>query len=361
MLTGASGAIVVRIYGPNLEELRSKAQDVAAVMRTVDGVTNLKVEPQVLVPQIVVRFRPEAGARFGLSPGDVIAATTTLIKGKKVGELYEDQKIFNVVVWGKKDVRRDIDALRRLMIDTPSGAQVPLGDVADIAIVPTPNSIQREGTSRRIDVICNVSGRDLGSVARDIEQQVRAEVSFDRGYHPEFLGEYAEAQASTRRLLLLSIFSLIGILVLLQTDFQSMRLSLLVFLTLPFALIGGIAGAFAGGGVISLGSLIGFVTVLGVAARNGIMLIGHYRHLQQKEGVPFGKELVLRGAEERLAPILMTALTTGLALVPLIIGGNLPGHEIEYPMAQVILGGLTTSTILNLLVVPVLYAKWGSE
>ncbi|MCH7685178.1 MAG: efflux RND transporter permease subunit [Planctomycetes bacterium] len=361
VLTGASGAIVVRIYGPNLEELRSKAQDVAAVMQTVDGVTNLKVEPQVLVPQIVVRFRPEAGARFGLSPGDVIGATTTLIKGKKVGELYEDQKIFNVVVWGKKDVRRDIDALRRLMIDTPSGAQVPLGDVADIAIVPTPNSIQREGTSRRIDVICNASGRDLGSVARDIEQRVRAEVSFDRGYHPEFLGEYAEAQASTRRLLLLSIFSLIGILVLLQTDFQSIRLSLLVFLTLPFALIGGIAGAFAGGGVISLGSLIGFVTVLGVAARNGIMLIGHYRHLQQQEGVPFGKELVLRGAEERLAPILMTALTTGLALVPLIIGGNLPGHEIEYPMAQVILGGLTTSTILNLLVVPVLYAKWGSE
>jgi len=361
VLTGASGAIVVRIYGPNLEELRSKAQDVAAVMRTIDGVTNLKVEPQVLVPQIVVRFRPEAGARFGLSPGDVIGATTTLIKGKKVGELYEDQKIYNVVVWGKKDVRRDIDALRRLMIDTPSGAQVPLGDVADIAIVPTPNSIQRESTSRRIDVICNASGRDLGSVARDIEQRVHAEVSFDRGYHPEFLGEYAEAQASTRRLLLLSIFSLIGILVLLQTDFQSMRLSLLVFLTLPFALIGGVAGAFAGGGVLSLGSLIGFVTVLGVAARNGIMLIGHYRHLQQKEGVPFGKELVLRGAEERLAPILMTALTTGLALVPLIIGGNLPGHEIEYPMAQVILGGLTTSTLLNLLVVPVLYAKWGSE
>ena len=361
VLTGASGAIVVRIYGPNLEELRSKAQDVAAVMQTVDGVTNLKVEPQVLVPQIVVRFRPEAGARFGLAPGDVIRATTTLIKGKKIGELYEDQKIFNVVVWGQKDVRRDTDSLRRLMIDTPSGAQVPLSHVADIAIVPTPNSIQREATSRRIDVICNASGRDLGSVARDIEQRVLAEVSFDRGYHPDFLGEYAEAQASTRRLLLLSIFSLIGILVLLQTDFQSIRLSLLVFLTLPFALIGGIAGAFVGGGVISLGSLIGFVTVLGVAARNGIMLIGHYRHLQQEEGVAFGRELVLRGAEERLAPILMTALTTGLALVPLIIGGNLPGHEIEYPMAQVILGGLTTSTLLNLLVVPVLYAKWGSK
>ena len=234
-----------------------------------------------------------------------------------------------------------------------------MGDVADVDIVPTPNVIQRENTSRRIDVICNVSGRDLGSVAKDIEQKVRSDVAFDRGYHPEFLGEYAEAQASRQRLLLLSIFSIIGIFVLLQVDFQSFRLAALVMLTLPFALIGGIAGAFLSGGVISLGSLIGFVTVLGVAARNGIMLIDHYRHLQRKEGVPFGRELILRGAEERLAPILMTALTTGLALVPLIVSGNLPGHEIEYPMAYVILGGLTTSTLLNLLVLPVIYARWG--
>jgi CzcA family heavy metal efflux pump len=360
VLTGASGAIVVRIYGPNLELLREKAQDVAAVMHNVDGVTNLKVEPQVLVPQIVVRFRPEAAAQFGLTPGDVIKASTTLVKGTKVGELYEDQKIYDVVVWGKKEIRRDVETLRHLMIDSPSGAQVPLGDVADIGIVPTPNSIQRENTSRRIDVLCNVAGRDLGSVAREIESSVGSQVAFDRGYHPEFLGEYAEAAASRRKLLLLSVFSLIGIFLLLQVDFQSVRLALLVFLTLPFALIGGVAGAFLGGGVVSLGSLIGFVTVLGVAARNGIMLVGHYRHLQEEEKIPFGKELVLRGAEERLSPILMTALTTALALVPLIINGNLPGHEIEYPMAHVILGGLTTSTLLNLLVVPALYARFGS-
>jgi Cu/Ag efflux pump CusA len=160
-------------------------------------------------------------------------------------------------------------------------------------------------------------------------------------------------------LLLLSLFSLAGVFMLLLADFQSFRLALIVFLSLPFALIGGIAGAFLGGGVISLGSLIGFVTVLGVAARNGIMLIGHYRYLQEEEGMPFDNELILRGAEERLSPILMTALTTGLALVPLVIAGNLPGHEIEYPMAFVILGGLTTSTIMNLLVLPALYAKWG--
>jgi Cu/Ag efflux pump CusA len=205
-----------------------------------------------------------------------------------------------------------------------------------------------------------VSGRDLGSVAKEIEQRVLQNVTFQEGYHPEFLGEYAEAQASRQRLLGLTVFSLIGILLLLQSDFGSMRLVLLIFLTLPFALVGGIAGAFACGGVISLGSLIGFVTVLGVAARNGIMLIDHYRHLQNEEGVPFGPDLIIRGAAERLAPILMTALTTGLALVPLVVTGNKPGQEIEYPMAFVILGGLVTSTLLNLLVLPPLFARFGN-
>ncbi|MHC4879063.1 MAG: efflux RND transporter permease subunit [Planctomycetota bacterium] len=359
VLTGASGAIVVRIYGPDLAELRSTAQDVAAVMGEVDGVTNLKVEPQVLIPQIVIDFKPEAAAQFGLAPGDVRRATTTLIRGTQVGEIFEEQKIFRVMVWGSESVRRDVDVLRGLMIDTPSGGQVPLSAVADISIEPAANAIQRIGTSRKLDVICNVSGRDLGSVAQEIEQRVLGEVTFEQGYHPEFLGEYAEAKASRQRLLGLTVFSLLGILLLLQSDFGSMRLVLLIFLTLPFALVGGIAGAFACGGVISLGSLIGFVTVLGVAARNGIMLIDHYRHLQNEEGVEFGPDLVIRGAAERLAPILMTALTTGLALVPLVVTGNKPGQEIEYPMAFVILGGLVTSTLLNLLVLPPLFARFG--
>ena len=359
VLTGASAAIVVRIYGPELDVLRQKAREVADVMGQVDGVSDLKVEPQVLVPQVVVRLQPSAAARFGLTPGDVMTASTTLVNGLQVGEVYDDQKIFGVAVWGVPRVRQDVYALRSLMIDTPSGAQVPLGDVAEIEIVPTPNSIQREKASRRIDVLCNASGRDLGAVANDIRERVLADVNFGEGYYPEFLGEYAEAAAARRRLLGMSVVSLLGILVLLHIDFQSMRLVLLVFLALPFALVGGIAGAFLGGGVISLGSLIGFVTVFGVAARNGIMLVDHFRHLEREEGVPFGPELVLRGAEERLAPILMTALTTALALIPLVISGDLPGHEIEYPMALVILGGLTTSTILNLLVVPALYLRFG--
>ncbi|MCA9037297.1 MAG: efflux RND transporter permease subunit [Planctomycetaceae bacterium] len=359
VLTGSSGSIVIRIYGPDLEQLQEHAQQVSDVMKEVDGVTNLKIEPQVLIPQIVVRLRPDAAARFGLTPGDVRSATTTLIRGTQVGEIFEDQKIFRVVVWGEESIRRDVDSVKRLLIDTPSGAQVPLRDVADVVVEPAPNAIKRIGSSRKLDVLCNVEGRDLGSVATEIQERVLANVDFEQGYHPEFLGEYAEAQASRQRLLGLTVFSLLGILLLLQSDFQNMRTVLLIFLTLPFALVGGVAGAFLSGGIISLGSLIGFVTVLGVAARNGIMLMDHYRHLQREEGMSFGIDLIIRGAEERLAPILMTALTTGLALVPLIVTGNKPGQEIEYPMAFVILGGLVTSTLLNLLVLPPLFARFG--
>ncbi len=237
---------------------------------------------------------------------------------------------------------------------------MPLSEVADIRIAPAPNVIQREGASRRIDVSCDVKGRDLGSVARDIEAKVKA-LSFERGYHPEFLGEYAARQQSRNRLLALSGLSLLGILLLLHADFRSPRLVALVFVSIPFALVGGVAATLLTGGVLSLGSLVGFVTVLGIAARNGIMLVSHYRHLEFEEGQPFGRELVVRGSEERLAPILMTALATGLALLPIVIGGNRPGHEIEHPMAVVILGGLVTSTLLNLFLMPALYLRFGAR
>jgi CzcA family heavy metal efflux pump len=358
VLSGASATVVVRIFGPDLEVLRAKAQEVSNSIADVPGVINLKVEPQILVPMVQVRLKPEVAANFGLTPGAIRRAATTLIKGTKVGEVYQDQKVATVAVWGVERVRHDLQAIRDLSIETPGGGRVPLGDVAEVAIVPTPNEIKREGASRRLDVTCNVAGADLGSVAREIEARV-GKVSFDRGYHPEFLGEYAARQNSKNRLMLFSAFSLIGILVLLHVDFRSTRLMLLVGLTLPFALIGGVIGAFLTGGVLSLGSLVGFVTVLGIAARNGIMLISHYQHLEEEEGVTFGPQLVLRGAEERLAPILMTASCAALALLPLIVKGNVPGHEIEYPMAVVILGGLATSTALNLFVMPALYAAFG--
>jgi len=246
------------------------------------------------------------------------------------------------------------------LIETPSGGHVRLADVADLAIVPTPNAIKREGASRRIDVTCNVVGRDLGAVAKDIEARV-GQVKFSAGYHSEILGEYAERQAAQSRLLWLSLASMGGILVILLADFQSPRLVLLIALTLPFALIGGVLAAWLGGGVLSLGSLVGFVTVLGIAARNGILLVSHYRHLEREEGVPFGPEMVLRGSEERLVPILMTAATAAFALLPLVLKGNVPGNEIERPMALVILGGLVTSTLLNLFLLPALYARFGKR
>ncbi len=358
VLTGASATIVVRLFGPDMAVLRDQGQRAAKAIADVPGVADLKVEPQVLVPQVIVRMKPEAATLLGLTPADVRKAVSTLVKGTKVGEVYEAQKVFDVVVWSRPARRQDIASLQRLLIDLPGGGHAPLGDVADISIAPAPNEIKREGASRRLDVTCNVKGRDLGSVAREIEAKVKA-LPFEREYHPEFLGEYTARRESQRRLITYSAFSLIGIFLLLQMDFGSTRLALLVFLTLPFALIGGVAAAFLSGGVLSLGSLVGFVTVLGIAARNGIMLVSHFQHLERVEGEPFGTALILRGAGERLSPILMTALSAGLGLLPLVVAGNRPGHEIEHPLAIVILGGLTTSTIMNLLLLPPLYLRLG--
>jgi CzcA family heavy metal efflux pump len=358
VLSGASAELVVRIFGPDLADLRSKAQEVFAAIQDIPGVVDAQVESQKLVPQIEIRLRPGIAEQFGLTPGHLRKVQTTMLKGTKVGEVYLGHQIVDISVWGAPRVRTDLGALRALPIETPTGALVPLGEVAEVAIAPTPNEIRREGASRRIDVTCNVRGRDLGAVAREINDRIRT-LSFERGTHAELLGEYRSLEESRRRLFLLAALALVGIFVLLEVDFQSIRLSVLVFLTLPFALIGGVIGAMIGGGVLSLGSLVGFVTVLGIAARNGIMLVSHYLHLERKEGQPFGPGLILRGAEERLTPILMTASCAALALLPLALAGPVPGHEIEYPMALVILGGLATSTLLNLFLLPALYAAYG--
>ena len=263
-----------------------------------------------------------------------------------------------MTVWGQPKLRSDPLALQSLTLDTPTGGLVPLGAVADVVMMPTPNEVTRENGSRRLDVTTNVRGRDLGSVARDVERAVRG-MSFPSGYHPEVLGEYAARQAARARLIALSLLSFVAVFLILHADFGSVRTATLVFATLPFALVGGVAAVLLGGGVLSLGSLVGFVTVLGIAARNGIMLVSHFRHLESEEGMTFGPELVLRGAEERLVPILMTAAATALALVPLVASGVKPGQEIEHPMSLVILGGLVTSTALNLVVVPALYLRFG--
>jgi len=238
---------------------------------------------------------------------------------------------------------------------------VPLATLADVRIRPTPNVIERERASRRIDVAADLpTGRDLGSVTNDVEERLRA-VDLPLGYHAELLGEAAERKAAQEHLLLYALGAALLIFALLQAAFGSWRLAALLFFTLPMALVGGVLAAWVGVGVISLGALIGFFTVLGIAARNGIMMISHFQHLEREEGEEPGRALVLRGAGERLAPILMTASATGLALLPLVLLGDRPGAEIEHPMAVVILGGLVTSTLLNLFVVPALYLRFATK
>ncbi len=358
VLTGTSYSIVVRLFGPDLPTLRAKAKEAEKVMGAVEGVTNLKVESQVLLPQIEVRLRPEMAERYGVTPGQVRRAMTTLLRGTKVGEVYEGQKRFDVLVWGDAKCREDVPAIQNLALDTPTGQQIRVKDVADVLVVPMANEVKREAASRRLDITCNVQGRDLGAVAAEVEAKVRG-LKFDAGYHPEFLGEEAARRASSQRLYVLAGLALIGVILVIYSDFASWRLTAIVVFSLPFALVGGGVGVMLTGGIVSLGSMVGFVTVLGIAARNGIMLVSHYRHLEDHEGETFGPELVRRGSEERLAPILMTALATGLALLPLVMSGLKPGHEVEFPLAVVILGGLVTSTLLNLFLLPSLYLRFG--
>jgi Cu/Ag efflux pump CusA len=268
--------------------------------------------------------------------------------------------VHDVVVWSAPGVRDSYTALRELLLETPSGGHVLLSDVAELAVVPTPNAIKREGASRRLDVTCNVAGRALGDVVKEIEQRV-AGISFKPGHHPEVLGEWAERKTAQTRLAWLACASLLGIFAILLSDFQSIRLMFLVGLTIPFALIGGVFSVWwFGGGMLSLGSLVGFVTVLGIAARNGILLVSHYEFLRKSEGMRHPLETVMRGSEERLVPILMTAGTAALGLLPLVCKGDVPGNEIERPLALVIIGGLATSTVLNLFILPSLYARFAS-
>ncbi len=360
VLTGSSNDIVVRISGPDLGVLRSKAEEVRSALSQINGAVDVHTELQVEQPLVDIEVDLAKAQRYGLKPGDVRREASTLVAGIEAGSLFEEQKVFQVVVWGTPQTRHSLTSIRDLLIDTPSGGQVRLGDVADVRIVPTPNLIQHETVSRRIDVGLNVRGRDPNAVVSDIQQRLSA-IKFPLEYRSAVLGAYQEGQADQRNLLLFGIAAAIGIFLLLQATFGSWRLATLAFFTVPSALLGGVLAAFAAGGVISFASLAGLLAVFGIAVRNGIMLIKHYQHLERHEGEQFGLGLVLQGARERFAPILMTALAAGLALVPLMISGNIPGQEIASPMAIVILGGLITSTLLNLFIVPSLYLRFGAR
>jgi CzcA family heavy metal efflux pump len=358
VLTGGKHAILVRLYGPELDVLQQQGEKVKQALEGIKGLANLHVQLSSDVPQMDVTVDLAKADRYGLKPGDVRRAAATIVAGIEVSDIHRDGKVYDVQVWSVPAARSSPTSIQNLLIDTPRGGYVRLAEVADVRIRPAPNFIVHEGIARRFDVSADVRGRDLGSVVDEVEDRLE-EIEFPLGYYAELKGEYAEREAAEKVLLPLSVVALLGILLVLHASFGNWRLATLSFFTLPSALVGGVLAAYVSGGIISLGSLVGFLTILGIAARNGIMLIEHFQHLERYEGETFGPRLVLRGARERISPIMMTALTSALAIGPLVVAGNLPGHEIEHPLAVVVLGGLVTSTLLNLFVVPSLYLRFG--
>ncbi|MEY8689859.1 MAG: efflux RND transporter permease subunit [Leptothrix sp. (in: b-proteobacteria)] len=358
VITGSKDTFEVRIYGPDLQGLRDKANEVEHALKEIKSIEELHIQLQSEVPEIQVQVRLDDARRHGVKPGDVRRASGTMMAGEEVGDLFRNGKAYDVNVWSVPAARRDLSSMQLLPIDTPAGP-VPLRELADVRIAPAQSVIYRENDSRRIDIGGNVRG-DLKSVMDQVHERV-AKIEMPLGFHVQIIGEFAEREAAQKQLLLFAIAAAIGVFVILLGSFGNLRVAILGFLTLPSALVGGVLGAYFTGSVISLGSLVGFLTVFGIAARNGILLINHYQHLEREEGVAFGPGLVLRGALERLSPILMTALATGLALVPLVVSGAITGHEIEHPMAIIILCGLVTSTLLNLFVVPSIYLRFGAS
>ncbi|MCH7765441.1 MAG: efflux RND transporter permease subunit [Acidobacteria bacterium] len=359
MLSGTRTKIAVKIFGDDLATLRLLARQVEAIMRDVPGVVDLSTEQQTDIPTIRVRFDRAALARYGLPAGAAAEALQTAFAGKEVGQILEGQVAFPLVVRYPFDNRADLESIRQTLIDTPSGARIPLSAVADIREDRGPNFISRENVQRKIVVMCNVAERDLRSVVNDVQRNVRASVSLPRGYHIEYGGQFESEAKASRLLLWLGVAVILGILVILTAAFRSFSDAVIIMFNLPLALIGGVVGVFISGGVLSVASLIGFITLFGIATRNGIMMISHIKHLMEKEGVRDFREAVQRGALERLSPILMTALAAGLALIPLALGVGKPGSEIQAPMAIVILFGLLSSTALNMVVVPAVYFRFG--
>ena len=355
---GTTEDVVVRIFGPSLVELQRLGSQVAAALGRVPGLVDVQPAALEFIPEADVTVNLTAAKQYGLTPGTIRRAAAVMMASEPVAEIPTNNKVYTVAAWSTPAARANLTSLEALPIDTPNGGHVALGKVATISVVPSPSQIFRENGQRNTEVDANVSGRSLGSVTAAV-QAALAKIKFPAGYHTELLGEATERAAAQRRLVEYGLGALVLILLLLQAAFQNWKISWLEFLTLPMALAGGVLAAWLFLGTITLGALVGFFTVLGIAARNGILMISHFRHLEKYEHEPFGPALVLRGASERLSPILMTALATALALAPLVFYGDRPGQEIEYPMAVVILGGLLTSTLLNLFVLPALYLLIG--
>ena len=355
MLSGTRANVAVKIFGPDLQTLRALAEQVQAEMGGAGGVVDLSTEQQTDIPTVRVRFDRPALARYGLSAGEAATAMEVALRGRTVGHILENGLSVPLVLRYPEAASGDLELMGRTLIDTGSAAKVPLAAVAAITEDRGPNFISRENVERKIVVQSNITGRDLRSAVNEIQTRVGAGVSLPPGYRIEYGGQFESEAAASDRLFWLGLAVVAGILFILTAALRSWRDAVIVMANLPLALIGGVAGVYLAGGVLSLAALIGFIALFGIATRNGIMLVTHIKHLMEREDAVNLRVAIIRGSLDRLAPILMTALSTGLALVPVALGAGQPGSEIQAPMAMVIICGLFSATALNMVVVPAAY------
>ena len=354
MLSGTKANIAIKLFGDDLNRMFTLGNEIKSAIQGIPGIADLNVEQQIERPQLVISPKREMLAKYGISLPDFSEFVNVCLAGEAVSQVYEKGKSFDLTVRVKDNLRDEMEKIRNLMIDTGDGQKIPLNYVAEIRSAMGPNTISRENVKRKIVISANVADRDLRSVVNDIQAQVDAQIKLPEGYHIEYGGQFESEQAASRTLALTSFMSIVVIFLLLYHEFRSMKESAIILINLPLALIGGVFALLITTGEVSIPAIIGFISLFGIATRNGMLLISHYNHLQQEEG--YGVyDSVIRGSLDRLNPILMTALSSALALIPLALSGDLPGNEIQSPMAKVILGGLLTSTFLNGFIIPIVY------
>ena len=361
LLSGVRAQVAIKVFGNDLPELRRYAAEIRDAAGTVPGVVDLQVEKQVQIPQLLVRPRDAALRAYGLERGQVVSTLQTLFQGEVVSQLVDGQQRFDLIVKLPDAQRSDVATIAGTRIETPAGALIPVSEVADVSYEPGPNTVNHENTQRRITVSLNVAGRDLGSTVQQVRARIAQQVKLPAGYYLTYGGQFESQQSASSKILWLSLFSLAGIFLVLYSHFKSPLLVAQIMLNIPLALIGSVVAVLLTGGTFSIASLVGFITLTGIASRNGIMMISHYLHLVEHEGEQFSQAMIIRGSLERLVPVLMTALVAALALVPLTLAKDAPGKEILYPVATVILGGLLSSTFLDIIVTPVVFWLLGER
>lgn len=360
LLSGVRAQIAVKLYGTDLSELRRYSAQIEKVMGNIEGIVDLQVEKQVLIPQLRIKINREAATKYGFTVGDIAEVLETSFNGEVVSQVLDDQKTFDMIIRYDDKYRDNISSVNSALLDSPNG-KIPISAVAEILEDRGPNVINRENMQRRIVIQANVSGKDLGTVVGNIQERINNEVKLPSGYFITYGGQFESQQSASRLILILSIFSFGIIFLVLYMHFKSAMIVAQILLNIPLALIGSVVAVYLTGGVMSIATLVGFITLTGIASRNGIMMISHYLHLIKEEGEIFSKEMIIRGSLERLVPVLMTAAATALALIPLILAAGQPGKEILYPVAVVIFGGLISSTLLDIVVTPAVFYKFGKK